>query len=382
MEIFRAGRSNQNAAGKRNMTNKIRLGVLCGGRSTEHEVSIRSTKSIIEALDRSKYEIVVIGVDKKGMWHYYNPELFLTLIEHNALPQIENSSGNIMIFPGKRQLFRKNGKKISTELDVVFPVLHGTYGEDGTVQGLLKLLDVPFVGASVLGSAVGMDKEVMKRLLRDAGIPIGKYIPCVRRERETLTFKKCKDALGLPFFIKPVNCGSSVGVNKVRTQEEFEGAVADAFKFDNKILVEEAIIGREIECSVLGNDDPEASVPGEIILSHDFYSYETKYIEDDGAVLEIPAKLRKDVVKKVRDLAVKTYTTLCCEGLARVDFFLRDSKDVFVNEINTLPGFTSISMYPKLWEASGVPYPKLLDRLIGLALERHEAERGITTSRQ
>ncbi len=362
------------------MGEKIRLGILCGGRSVEHEISLKSTKNIIEAIDKKKYEIIVIGIDKKGMWHYYNPELFLTLIEENVLPEIENSSGNIMLYPGKRQLFRKNGKKLSTELDVIFPVLHGTYGEDGTVQGLLKLLDLPFVGASVLGSSVGMDKEVAKRLLKEAGIPIGKYVTLMKHARDSSSFKKIKDAIGVPFFVKPANCGSSVGVSKVASQEEFAKALDAAFSFDRKVLCEEYMEGREIECSVLGNEEPEASVPGEIVVKRDFYSYEAKYKDNTAAELEIPAKLGKEAVKKVQDLAIRTYTALCCEGFARVDFFLRGTKEIFVNEINTIPGFTSISMYPKLWEASGIPYRKLIDRLIELAIERHEEESRLQTT--
>jgi D-alanine-D-alanine ligase len=363
------------------MADKIRLGILCGGRSVEHEVSLRSTKNIIEAIDKRKYEVVVIGIDKKGMWHYYNPELFLTLIKENALPEIENSSGDIMIYPGKRQLFRKNGKKLSTEIDVIFPVLHGTYGEDGTVQGLLKLLNVPFVGASVLGSSVGMDKEVAKRLLREAGVPIGNYVSLRKHARESVSFKKIKDAIGMPFFVKPANCGSSVGVSKVSTQEEFTVSLDSAFSFDTKVLCEEFIDGREIECSVLGNEEPEASLPGEIVVKRGFYSYEAKYKDDTSVELQIPAKLGKDTIKKVQDLAIRTYAALCCEGLARVDFFLRGGKEVLVNEINTIPGFTSISMYPKLWEASGISYKKLIDRLIELAIKRHKEESRLQTTR-
>jgi D-alanine-D-alanine ligase len=281
------------------------------------------------------------------------------------------------------------------ELDVVFPILHGTYGEDGTVQGLLKLADVPFVGSSVLGSAVGMDKDVMKRLLRDAGIPVGKFL--VLRSGETASgtaagstgtaagstgtvdFDEAAAALGLPFFLKPANMGSSVGVFKIRSEEEYRTGVAEAFSYDTKIILEEYIRGRELECSVLGNEEPAASVPGEVVSTHDFYSYDAKYLDDHGATLEIPAKVPEEIKTRVQSLAVKTFQVLCGEGLARVDFFLRGDT-VLVNEINTMPGFTKISMYPKLWEASGLPYTELVDRLIELAIRRYERERRLKTS--
>lgn len=263
-------------------------------------------------------------------------------------------------------------------IDVVFPILHGPFGEDGTIQGLLKLANVPFVGASVLGSAVGMDKDVMKRLLREAEIPIGKFLTF--KEKDIPTYEEAVKNLGLPLFVKPANMGSSVGVSKVREKKDFDKAVWEAFKYDRKILIEEGIKGREIECSVLGNDNPIASIPGEVIPNHDFYSYEAKYIDKDGATLEIPAKLSNEIIKKIQILTVKTFKTLSCEGLGRIDFFLKENGDILVNEINTIPGFTSISMYPKLWEASGISYTELIDRLIQLALERFKKEKKLKTS--
>jgi D-alanine-D-alanine ligase len=265
-------------------------------------------------------------------------------------------------------------------VDVVFPVLHGPFGEDGTVQGLLKLANVPFVGASVLGSAIGMDKDVMKRLLRDANIPIGRFQTYDRRTARQIKFANIKKALGLPLFVKPANLGSSVGISKVNNRQELIAAVKKALRFDNKILIEEFIQGREIECSVLGNDDPIVSLPGEIVTGHDFYSYDAKYIDDQGAHLEIPAKLPKAIVKNVQEIAIETYKALCCEGMARVDFFLKANGKVLVNEINTIPGFTQISMYPKMWEASGIPYTKLIDRLIQLALRRFRQEQNLRTT--
>jgi D-alanine-D-alanine ligase len=265
-------------------------------------------------------------------------------------------------------------------VDVVFPVLHGPFGEDGTVQGLLKLANVPFVGAGVLGSAVGMDKDVMKRLLRDAQIPIPRFLVFERSNASKIDFKAVKSALGLPFFVKPANLGSSVGISKVTAHKQFAGALTEAFRFDNKILIEEAIQGREIECSVLGNENPITSVPGEIVTRHKFYSYDAKYRDAKGAQLIVPAALSQDITKAVQGLALKTFKTLVCEGMARVDFFLRHDREIFVNEINTIPGFTQISMYPKLWEASGIPYRKLIDRLIQLALERFRREKKLRTS--
>jgi D-alanine-D-alanine ligase len=263
---------------------------------------------------------------------------------------------------------------------VIFPVLHGPFGEDGTVQGLLKLANIAFVGAGVLGSAIGMDKDVMKRLLRDAGIPIVRFLVMNRYSSKEIGFDDARNQLGLPLFIKPANLGSSVGIHKVKDPEEFERAVRDALNYDNKILIEECITGREIECSVLGNENPIASVPGEILPRHEFYSYEAKYLDENGAALEIPAKLPSGISERIRQLAIKTFSVLCCEGMARVDFFLRNDEEIIVNEINTIPGFTTISMYSKLWAASGVDYPSLLDRLVALALERHAEKQQLRTS--
>jgi len=255
--------------------------------------------------------------------------------------------------------------------------MHGPFGEDGSMQGLLKLAGVPFVGPSVLGSAVGMDKDVMKRLFRDAGIPIGRFI--VIKDNEKINFNKVKKELGLPVFVKPVNMGSSVGINKVRNEKEFKKAVKEAFKFDTKVIIEEFISGREIECSVLGNKKPTASIPGEIIANQEFYSYDAKYI-DEGSVAVIPAKIDKKTTKKIQELAIRVFKVLNCEGMGRVDFFLKKNGRVVVNEINTIPGFTKISMYPKLWEASGMPFSKLLDKLIELAIERFKKEQKLKTT--
>jgi D-alanine-D-alanine ligase len=316
---------------------KIKISVLFGGKSAEHDVSLQSARNVINALDKKKYQVVPVKINRNGKFKFDSIKNF----------------------------------------DVVFPVLHGPFGEDGSVQGLLKLAEVPFVGPGVLGSAVGMDKDVMKRIFRDAGIPIGKFIAV--RKGERINFNKIKKELGLPLFIKPANMGSSVGINKVKNKKEFRAAVNEAFKFDVKIVIEEFIPGREIECSVLGNEKPQASLPGEIIANQEFYSYDAKYI-DEGSVAKIPAELDKSTIVKIQKMSVRVFKTLCCEGMGRVDFFLKKNGDLLVNEINTIPGFTNISMYPKLWEKSGLPLPKLLDKLIELAIERFKRESKLKTS--
>lgn len=350
------------------MGKKICVGILFGGKSPEHEISILSAKSIVKAINKKKYEIVLIWVNKKGEWCL-----------SKSMGKPSDLVTPVSLIPGKEsgQLVSLLDQRPLKQLDVVFPVFHGLFGEDGTIQGLLKLVNLPFVGASVLGSAVGLDKDVTKRLLRDAGIPIAKFLVF---QSKKINFNSVKDCLGLPFFVKPANAGSSVGINKISNKKEFNYAVKDAFKYDSKILIEEYIEGKEVECSVLGNEKPIASLPGKIVPQHEFYSYEAKYLDDKGAILEIPAKLPKNITSKVQELAVKAFKVLCCEGMARVDFFLKSNNEVIVNEINTIPGFTNISMYPKLWEASGLPYTELVDRLIQLALERHKKETKIITS--
>ncbi|MEK7520183.1 MAG: D-alanine--D-alanine ligase [Patescibacteria group bacterium] len=360
------------------MRKKIKVGVLFGGKSAEHEVSLLSARNVIGALDRKKYEVVPIGISKAGKW-------VLGETSHRVFrnkDQKRQTQGRevSLVAQSSGTLVGAHNRENYGKLDVVFPVLHGPYGEDGSIQGLLKLAGVPFVGPDVLGSAVGMDKDVAKRLLRDAGIPVAKFL-VFRREDVRPNFEKLKRALGIPLFVKPANLGSSVGVSKVRTAREFVRAMRDAFAYDNKILVEEYIRGREIECAVLGNEHPAASVPGEIIPHHEFYSYEAKYLDENGAALKIPAKLPRSTVKNVQQLAVQTFRTLSCEGMARVDFFLTPRGKLYVNEINTIPGFTNISMYPKLWEVSGISYSRLIDKLIRLALARHRRDRKLKTSR-
>ena len=351
------------------MKKKLRVAILFGGKSAEHEISLISARNIVDAMDKNKYEVIAIGIDKQGRWHL---DEGARLLRGNSASKVEykDATNAAAVLPGDTAtpMVRSSGAGVGGlgslgSIDVVFPILHGPFGEDGTVQGLLKLANLPFVGASVLGSAVGMDKDVMKRLLRDAKIPIGKFLAFNRSDK--ISFAKVKKTLGMPLFVKPA---------------KFAAAVKEAFRYDNKIVIEEFIAGREIECSVLGNDQPIASLPGEIVVKRDFYSYDAKYLDDNGARLEIPAQLPKAVVKKVRETALRAYKALCCEGMGRVDFFVQANGRVLVNEINTIPGFTKISMYPKMWEVSGISYSKLIDQLIQLAIQRHRAEKRLRTS--
>jgi D-alanine-D-alanine ligase len=364
------------------MSKKVRVGVLFGGKSAEHEVSLLSARNVIDAIPRDKYEVVPIGIDKQGRWHLAHDLQFLAAAHDPRDARLDGTSNNVALVPGRESqlVSLENADAPDRAIDVVFPVLHGPLGEDGTVQGLLKLADIPFVGASVLGSAIGMDKDVMKRLLRDAGIPISRFKSFHSAARAIEAYADVERDLGIPCFIKPANLGSSVGIHKAHNRDEYQRGIEDAFLYDRKVLVEEFIQCREIECSVLGNEDPIASVPGEVIPTHEFYDYEAKYIDENGANFQIPAKLSPDITKRVQELAVESFRVLCCEGMARVDSFVRGESEVFINEINTIPGFTKISMYPKMWEASGISYTELVDRLIQLALDRHAKEKRLRTS--
>jgi len=374
------------------MKRRIRVGIIFGGKSTEHEVSLQSAKNVIAALDTKKYEPVLIGIDKAGKWHRSSGANYLLRSDNPKLIALNVRAAREVVLPtGERGIVAADSGE-RQGLDVVFPVLHGPLGEDGTVQGLLKLMDIPFVGPSVLGSAIGMDKDVQKRLLRDAGIPTARFIT-IRRSSSgfdlesgkrsnlsPLTFAEAKRQLGLPMFVKPANAGSSVGVSKVKKESAFKPALEEAFKYDSKVLIEEAIAGREIECAVLGNENPIASVAGEVKPTHEFYSYDAKYIDENGATVEIPAKLPKGIATRVQETSIAAFKTLECEGMSRVDCFVTKDGRVLVNEINTIPGFTKISMYPKLWAASGISYSELITRLIELALERHEREEKLRTN--
>jgi D-alanine-D-alanine ligase len=349
---------------------RLRVGVLFGGRSGEHEVSLISAASVIQALDPQKYEPVPVGITKDGQW-------LAGTAAHKMLPEILRSGERVMLSadPNVAALVPvSNSRPDALRVDVVFPVLHGTYGEDGTVQGLLDLAGLPFVGSGVLGSAVGMDKDMQKRLFLQAKLPVGEFLAVARADWEKSRGKvlsAIRKKFRFPVFVKPATLGSSVGMTKAHDAKELAEAMDLAAEFAQKILVEKAIRGREIEVSVLGNEDPKASIPGEIVPHREFYDYAAKYLEE-GTRLLIPAKLNRAQVKRFQEYAVRAFRSLECLGMARVDFFLEQrTGKILLNEINTIPGFTSISMYPKLWEASGLNYRNLLDRLIELALAQH-----------
>jgi D-alanine-D-alanine ligase len=356
---------------------KIRLGILFGGRSGEHEVSLTSATSLLQALDPEKYEVVPIGITREGRWLVgSSADKVLPGVLENGKPVTASidPAGPKLIPLDSAAVRRAAGEPPGPEIDVVFPMLHGTFGEDGTVQGLLELAGIPYVGAGVLASSAGMDKDVMKRLFRDAGLPVVKWVLVLRSSCEndpSGVNALVEREIGYPLFVKPANLGSSVGISKVRSGKELAPALNLACHYDRKIIVETAVDAREIECSVLGNENPEASLPGEVVPVNEFYDYEAKYLVE-GSELIIPAKLTPGQTEQVQTLAIRAFQAIDCAGMARVDFLLdRKSGVVFVNEINTIPGFTPISMYPKLWEASGLPYAKLVDRLVELALERH-----------
>jgi D-alanine-D-alanine ligase len=392
---------------------KLRVGILFGGRSGEHEVSLLSAASVFNAIDKNKYEVVPIGITKAGRWlTAAHAERLLrgTPPEHEdrhlragdpedtpgaavlakgeavvVPPEPQQKGGSLAPFEtdASSSALSRRAADRAINVDVIFPVLHGTFGEDGTIQGLLELADIPYVGAGVLGSAAGMDKDIMKSLFRAAGLPMVKHVTALRSEWEANAKKVqrlVESKLKYPVFVKPANLGSSVGISKAHDRKELGPAIVEAAKFDRKIVIEQGVGGkkqkaREIECSVLGNDKPEASVPGEIVPGKEFYDYTAKYL-DEGSELIIPAKLTKAETKKVQQLAIGAFKAVDCSGLARVDFLMDPkTRKIFVNEINTMPGFTSISMYPKLWAASGLSYPELIERLIQFGLERHEEKK-------
>lgn len=362
------------------MTQKrIKVAILFGGKSAEHEVSLQSAKNIIDAIDMEKYFPILIGIDKSGLWHSHETENYLINPDNPKTIKLNKPMEQVVLIPGlKGALYGLSSRRNLETIDVVFPVLHGPFGEDGTIQGLLRLIDIPFVGAGVLGSAVGMDKDVMKRLLRDGGIPNAKFM-IVPFGKTPPSYEEVVDNLGTPFFIKPANLGSSIGICKVFKAEVYQNALQHAFSFDTKVLIEEFIAGREIECSVVGNDNPRASIPGEIIPNHEFYSYEAKYIDIQGASYRVPANIPEMITNQIKETAVKTFKLLGCEGMARVDVFLTQENNVVVNEINTIPGFTSISMYPKLWESGGLSCANLIDILIQCAIKRFKKEKKLNT---
>jgi D-alanine-D-alanine ligase len=366
---------------------KIRVGLLFGGRSVEHEVSLSSATSIFEALDKDRYEVTLIAVDPEGRWRLgAGPELLPEKAVTGTEVRLPAVPGGVLL-PELASSLEPAGDSApqatnGRPLDVIFPIIHGRGGEDGQLQGLLELAEIPYVGSGVLSSAVQMDKDVAKRLLRAAGLPV---VPDVVLRNADLTegrrgaAQAAIDELGLPVFVKPANSGSSVGISKAKDMDSLLAAIEDAAHYDTKVLIEKGIDAREVEVAVLGNECPEASVPGEIVPSHEFYDYEAKYL-DESTELQVPARLPEDLSKRIRSLAIEAFQALEGEGIARVDFFIeRESGALYINELNSLPGFTESSMFPRLWAASGLPYPALLDRMIELAFERHQRRSKLET---
>jgi D-alanine-D-alanine ligase len=362
---------------------KVRVAVVFGGRSGEHEVSLVSAASVMQAMDRERYEVFPIGITRSGRW-LTNGEPMLALQSGQAdgpapaepaTPQGERAPA---LAPGSRELVPGTREAGFPAVDVVFPVLHGPYGEDGTIQGLLEMAGIPYVGAGVLGSALGMDKVAMKDVFVAHGLPVVDHVALLARDwraRPAEWVAQVEERLGYPCFVKPANLGSSVGVTKAHDRQELVRGLDEAAQYDRRLLVERGVNAREIEVSVLGNDEPQASVPGEVVPCNEFYDYAAKYLDGESQLL-IPAPIPEDLSRQAQELALRAFVALDCAGMARVDFLLcRDTGRLYINELNTIPGFTPISMYPKLWEASGLPYPKLIDRLIELAMERFEERR-------
>lgn len=357
--------------------NKEKIAILYGGKSTEHEVSIRSARNIAKAIDQNKYELVLLAVAKTGEW------LLKSMEELNREDVVMLTENILALCPGSDQNIILLSKNEPLDIDVIFPIIHGTGGEDGSLQGILKTLNIAFVGPGVIGSSLCIDKDIAKKVLRDAKIPSSKFLSYEYYEKDQIKYEVAQHELGLPMYIKPPNLGSSVGISKVTTKREFYEAIELAFKYDKKVLIEENIVGREIECAVLGNATPKASPVGQVVTigdSHTFYSYDAKYTDANGSVTVIPADIPEDEQDRIRTLAIETYQALQCEGMARVDVFLKENGEILVNEVNTLPGFTDISMYPKLWEAGGISYSDLITILLNLAKERHGYENSLITS--
>lgn len=360
---------------------KIKVGVIFGGCSPEHEISLLSASNVIRALDPKKYDVVLIGIDKKGKWIL--PDQHNPLLDFNRADSVRLNSSNgehLALVPSQETqlICEEDADHSPGKLDVIFPVLHGPMGEDGTIQGLLRFVGIPCVSAGVLSSAMCMDKEVTKHLLIQASLPTPKFV-CVRsHEKHLINYEDVTKKLGSPVFVKPANLGSSVGVHKVKDQDSFYAAIEDAFLYDHKILIEEAIVGREIEVGVLGNENPDVSLPGEAIPDDDWYTYSSKY-EEGKLRFVVPADLPKKTVAAVQNYAKRAFLALSCQGMARVDFFVR-GEEIFINELNTIPGFTKTSAFPRLWKASGVSYNELIERLIALAIEAHEKDKQLKRS--
>ncbi len=354
------------------MTKKLRIGILFGGRSVEHEISLRSATNVVANMDKEKFEPILIGIDKNGGW-YLCEMISKDITSGNPISLMLDSSGHY---------FRDSKSEKKLNLDLVFPVLHGEDGEDGSVQGMLTMAKIPFAGSGVSGSANSMDKFISKKLLLEANVPVGKYVQKYYHQKDAISFDSITEKIGLPFIIKPSCSGSSVGVNKVSNESDFQEALDDTFKYDNSILFEEFIEGRELECAIIGNDKPIASNPGEVVISGDyeFYTYTAKYMDEAAAKIIVPADVPSDIAKKVKKLSIQAYHALNCEDFARVDLFLKENGEVLVNEINTIPGFTDVSMFPVLWQEEGISYKDLITKLIDFAMEKFKQKSRLETN--
>jgi D-alanine-D-alanine ligase len=346
------------------MSKKKKVAILYGGRSVEHGVSVNSARNIFEYIDKDRFEPLTIGISKTGQW-------FLT---NSVTKDIEQGKAMGLILDAQRPGFTLISSGDRMKADIIFPVLHGTDGEDGSIQGLIKAMDIPMVGTGVLGSSVSMNKIIAKKLLRLAGLPVTNFLTFHFTEKDNIKFKEIKKELGLPFMVKSASLGSSVGVSKVKDEDSFHKAIDEAFRYDDSLLIEEFITGREIECAILGNTPPQASYPGEIVISkkYEFYTFDAKYVDPDAVRIDVPAQLSPKIAEKIREVSVKAYQALHCEDFSRVDLFLTDDGKIYINEINTIPGFTNSSMYPMMWKERGIGFTDLISKLLDLAEERYD----------
>lgn len=354
------------------MTKKLTVAILYGGRSVEHEISIRSASNVVANINRDLYNVILLGIDKQGVWFLTESVEEEISKGRSVAIRLDASSPKIIVLDSNE----------SIEIDIAFPVLHGTDGEDGSIQGLFKAMDIPVVGSGVLGSAVSMDKIVSKKILKECGVPVAEYLEFGKSEKYSIDFDKIVDAVGLPFMIKSASLGSSVGVSMVKKKEDFSSALEESFRYDDQVIIEQFIKGRELECAVIGNTELRASFPGEIIMvkDYDFYTYTAKYLDEDAIKISLPAQLDDATTETIRQVSMDAYRALRCEDFARVDLFLTDSGEVLVNEINTIPGFTSASMFPMMWQHMGMTYPELITELISMCLIRHNDAKSHETS--
>lgn len=360
---------------------KLRVAILCGGASPEHEVSLQSASNILQFIDRDKYEVILIVIDKAGKWYLANEADYLLDADDPRKIRLKPQQQELALVPGKgkQQIYNLSTQAFLPGLDIIFPVMHGTGAEDGVLQGIMKALNVAFVGAGIAGSAICIDKDLTKRLLKQAGLNITPFMCMQRHEKDSFSYEQIVQNLGSPFFVKAACQGSSIGVMMVNNQAEYEEAINCAFSYDHKILLEKNVDGREIECAVLGNDTPKASLCGELVRVQDkFYSYDAKYLSSESYRVKIPAELPTSIHKELQEQAVLAFKVLECVGLARVDFFVTNDNEIIVNEVNTLPGFTNISMYPKLWEATSINYADLIDKLLELAMDKAQQDALLT----